>query len=152
MTNYVFDDERGMYAETDETAPINYYGLTKLKGEKFVKDHISNYCIARTSVIYGSIPATGKINFALWLLNNLERNEKVKIVTDQWNSPTLNTNLAEMILEILEQKITGIFHLAGGTRISRYKFANILAETFNLNKCMITPVSSQDLSWIAKRP
>ncbi|MCK4474966.1 sugar nucleotide-binding protein, partial [Candidatus Bathyarchaeota archaeon] len=103
-------------------------------------------------VIYGSIPATGKINFALWLLNKLKRKEKVKIVTDQWNSPTLNTNLANMILEVLERKLTGIFHLAGATRISRHEFARLLAENFSLDENLITPVSSEEIKWIAKRP
>ena len=151
-TDYVFDGEKGMYKETDKPSPINHYGLTKLKGEEHVKNLLDDYCIARASVIYGSIPATGKINFALWLLNKLKRKEKVKIVTDQWNSPTLNTNLANMILEVLERKLTGIFHLAGATRISRHEFARLLAENFSLDENFITPVSSEEIKWIAKRP
>jgi dTDP-4-dehydrorhamnose reductase len=151
-TDYVFDGEKGMYKETDKPSPINHYGLTKLRGEEHVKNLLDEYCIARASVIYGAVPATGKINFALWLLNKLKRKEKVTIVTDQWNSPTLNTNLANMILEVLERKLTGIFHLAGATRISRYEFAKLLAETFSLDKNHITPVSSKDIKWNAKRP
>jgi len=151
-TDYVFDGEKGMYKETDKPAPINYYGLTKLKGEESVKNLTNKYCIARPSVIYGSIPATGKINFALWLLDKLKRKEKAKIVTDQWNSPTLNTNLANEILEVLERKLTGIFHLAGATRLSRHEFAKLLAETFSLDRNLIKPVSSKEISWIAKRP
>ena len=151
-TDYVFDGENGMFKETDKPSPINYYGLTKLKGEEHVKNLLDNYCIGRASVIYGSIPATGKINFALWLLNKLKRREKVTIVTDQWNSPTLNTNLANMIREVLERKLCGVFHLAGATRISRYEFAKLLAETFSLDKNHITPVSSKEIKWIARRP
>jgi dTDP-4-dehydrorhamnose reductase len=151
-TDYVFNGEKGMYEEHEEPAPINYYGLTKLKGEESVKSLMDTYCIARASVLYGSIPARGKVNFALWLLNNLKKREAVKIVTDQWNSPTLNTNLAEMLLEIAERKLTGIYHLAGATRLSRYEFAKLIAETFHLDTSLIKPVPSQELSWIAKRP
>ena len=151
-TDYVFNGEKGMYKENDEPDPVNYYGLTKLKGEESIKKLTDEYCIARASVIYGSIPATGKINFALWLLNKLKRREKAKIVTDQWNSPTLNTNLANMVLEVLERKLTGIFHLAGATRLSRYEFAKFLAENFSLDMNLITPVSSKEISWIARRP
>ena len=151
-TDYVFDGEKGVYKETDKPTPINHYGITKLKGEETVRNLTHEYCIARASVIYGSTPATGKINFALWLLNKLKRKEKAKIVTDQWNSPTLNTNLANMILEVLERKLTGIFHLAGATRLNRYEFAKLLAETFSLDKNLITPVSSKEIKWIAKRP
>jgi dTDP-4-dehydrorhamnose reductase len=151
-TDYVFDGERGMYKENDDPAPINYYGFTKLKGEEKVKHIVDEYCIARTSVIYGLIPATGKINFTLWLLEKLKEKEKVKIVTDQWNSPTLNTNLADMLLEIIERKKTGIYHLAGATRINRYRFAELIAKTFKLDSKLITPTSSTEFSWIAKRP
>ena len=77
--------------------PINYYGLTKLLAEEIVQTQ-AEYFIARPSVIYGSTPAAGKVNFALWLIETLRKGERVKIVTDQWNTPTLNTNLAEMTL------------------------------------------------------
>jgi dTDP-4-dehydrorhamnose reductase len=150
-TDYVFDGQKGMYKEIDNPAPVNYYGLTKLKGEEAVQA-LDNYCIARGGVIYGSTPATGKINFALWLLDKLRKREEVKIITDQWNSPTLNVNMAQMILETLEKRSNGIFHLAGATRLSRYKFAEHLAETFNLDSKYIKPITSDHIKWIAKRP
>ena len=151
-TDYVFNGETGLYAEDDRTDPINHYGFTKLKAEELVKDLVDKYCIARTSVVYGSTPAAGKINFALWVINQLKKNEQVKAITDQWNSPTLNTNLAEMILEIIERKLTGTFHLSGATRTNRYDFAKLLSQTFNLDANLITPCSSADFSWAAKRP
>jgi dTDP-4-dehydrorhamnose reductase len=150
-TDYVFDGEKGTYKEMDDPAPINHYGLTKLKGEEAVQT-LDKYCIVRGSVIYGSTPATGKTNFALWLLDKLRKKEEVKIITDQWNSPTLNVSMAEMILQILEKRVNGIFHLAGATRLSRYEFAEHLAETFNLDPKYIKPVQSEHIKWIAKRP
>jgi dTDP-4-dehydrorhamnose reductase len=151
-TDYVFNGETGGYAEADRTDPINYYGVTKLKAEDLVRDLVGDYCIARASVIYGSTPAAGKINFALWIVNHLKKNEQIKIVTDQWNSPTLNTNLADMTLEIIERKLTGTFHLSGATRMSRYDFAQAIAQTFKLEANLINPCSSSDFSWSAKRP
>lgn len=150
-TDYVFDGEKGMYRETDKPAPINHYGLTKLKGEEAVQA-LDNYCIARGSVIYGSTPATGKVNFALWLLDKLRKKEEVKIIIDQWNSPTLNVSMAEMIIETLEKRTTGTFNLAGATRLSRYEFAQHFAETFNLDPKYITPVQSKQIKWVARRP
>jgi dTDP-4-dehydrorhamnose reductase len=73
-------------------------------------------------------------------------------VIDQWNSPTLNTNLAKMACEVIEKRLTGIFHLAGATRLNRYDFARNLAETFKLETDLITPVESTKIPWIAKRP
>lgn len=151
-TDYVFSGEKGMYKETDEPKPINYYGLTKLEGENIVTASAIEWCIARPSVIYGSTPAAGKVNFALWMLKKLKERETIKIITDQWVSPTLNTNLAEMILEIIERKLTGIYHLAGATPINRYEFATLIAETFQLNKSQISPAKSHEMKWLAKRP
>jgi dTDP-4-dehydrorhamnose reductase len=137
-----------MYKEEDETNPINYYGYTKLLGENYCQD----FCIARTCVIYGAKPASGKVNFVLWLINKLENGESVKIIIDQFITPTLNTNLAKMVLEIAERKITGIFHLAGATRVSRFKFAKEIAKEFGLDENLIMPAKMNDISWIAKRP
>lgn len=151
-SDYIFNGEAGQYTETDAPDPINYYGFTKLSAEGLVKDLIDDYCIARTSVIYGSTPVASKVNFALWLLAQLRRKKQVKIVTDQWNSPTLNTNLAAMTLEIIARKLTGTFNLSGATRISRYDFANTIAQIFNLDEGLIIPSASAELSWVAKRP
>jgi dTDP-4-dehydrorhamnose reductase len=151
-TDYVFNGKTGMYKESDAPDPINYYGFTKLEAEKIVENVADEYCVARTSVVYGSTPAAGKVNFALWLLNELKRNKKTRIVTDQWNSPTLNTNLAEMTLETIERKLTGIFHLSGATRISRYDFAHQIAETFHLDSSLLCAATSAEFSWTAKRP
>ena len=150
-TDYVFGGETGCYKETDTPNPINYYGVTKLKAEEIVKTQ-KEYFIARPSVMYGSTPAAGKINFALWLIETLRKNERVKIITDQWNTPTLNTNLAEMTLEVTERKLTGIYHLCGATRISRFEFAEQIADVFNLDKGLIDKVLSSQFTLPAKRP
>jgi dTDP-4-dehydrorhamnose reductase len=150
-TDYVFDGEKGRYKESDKPDPINYYGLTKLKAEGLVKTQ-AEYFIARPSVIYGSTPAAGKVNFALWLIDSLDRGDRVKIVTDQWNTPTLNTSLAEMTLEVIERRLTGTLHLCGGTRVSRFEFAVLIAEAFGLDKGLIDSAVSSQFKWAAKRP
>jgi len=150
-TDYVFNGEKGNYTELDQPNPINYYGLTKLKAEELVKAQ-DEYLIGRPSVIYGSTPAAGKVNFALWLIETLHRGEHAKIVTDQFNTPTLNANLAEMTLESAERRLTGTFHLCGATRVSRFQFAQLIAETFDLDKRLVDPVQSSQFKWPAKRP
>jgi dTDP-4-dehydrorhamnose reductase len=152
-TDYVFSGEKGYYVESDSPDPINYYGLTKLEAETLVQDlPESDFVILRPSVIYGSTPAAGKVNFALWLIETLQKGEKVRIINDQWNTPTLNTNLSEMTIEILERRLTGIYHSCGATRVSRYEFAMKIAEAFNLNSSLIQKVTSSEFHWIARRP
>jgi dTDP-4-dehydrorhamnose reductase len=149
-TDYVFDGEKGRYYEKDRPNPISYYGYTKLMGEEFVKEYADEWCIARPSVIYGWYGQ--KLNFATWLLSNLSQGKEVKVLTDQHVSPTLNTNLAGMVLEIAERKITGIVHTAGATRVSRHKFALKLAKVFNLSEELIKPATTDEISWSARRP
>jgi dTDP-4-dehydrorhamnose reductase len=145
-TDYVFDGSRGMYREDDATTPVNYYGYSKLLGE--------SYCdaVARTCVIYGSRPASGKVNFALWILERLRKEEASKVVTDQYITPTFNTNLAQMVLELAERKLEGVYHLAGATRISRYDFAIELARAFRLDENLIIKSRMSDMKWAARRP
>jgi len=150
-TDYVFDGEKGLYSEEDEPNPESYYGYTKLKGEELTKEHSQEWCITRTSVIYGW-GQTQKLNFATWIINNLKQQKEVKILTDQYVSPTLNSNLAEMLLEIVSRRITGIFHTAGATRASRHEFALKLAQIFELNTNLIKPAKMNELPWKAKRP
>jgi len=151
-TDYVFDGAKGCYTEADLPSPISYYAYTKLKAEEIAQDATNDCCIARPSVIYGATPAAGKINFALWLLDKLKKREQAKVFVDQWNSPTLNTSLAEMSLEIVERRIAGVYHVSGATRISRYDFALLLAKTFGLDASVFAGSSLKDFSFPAKRP
>jgi dTDP-4-dehydrorhamnose reductase len=148
-TDYVFDGQRGLYREEEETNPVSYYGLSKLLGEEFCLDQ---GCIARTCVIYGSRPASGKVNFALWLLNALKSGKEARVVTDQFITPTLNSNLAAMVLEAADRHLSGIYHLSGATRVSRYDFACELARAFDLDRRLIIPSQMSDIGWLARRP
>jgi len=150
-TDYVFNGEKGLYDEEDKPDPVNYYGLTKLEGEKQVIKHCKNYAILRTSVLYGWHPR--KLNFTTWVINQLRQGKQVTVVDDHYNTPTLAENLAEMSIEIAEKDLQGLYHTSGRERISRYEFAKQIARTFNLNADLVKPVKMNQLSaWIAKRP
>lgn len=150
-TDYVFDGEKGLYVESDEPNPVNYYGWTKLKGEECVRENCQDYVIARASVLYGW--HSWKTNFALWVMESLRRGEPITVVDDHYNSPTLVDNLAEALLEVAKTDFRGIFHMAGSERINRYKFAVKIAKKFNLDAKIIRPIKMSELKmWIAKRP
>jgi dTDP-4-dehydrorhamnose reductase len=149
-TDYVFDGEKGMYKENDQTHPVDYYGETKLEGEKVVKETCDGYLIVRPSVLYGWNPV--KLNFVTWMIKELKEGNKINIVKDQFNTPTLADDLAELILEMIKKEALGIFHTSGSERISRFDFALKIAGIFELNKNLIKPTTSDKLNWIAKRP
>ena len=149
-TDYVFDGIKGNYAENDQPNPISFYGLTKLEAERLVSAGLSDYLITRTSVLYGWHPS--KLNFATWVLKGLREQQRLKVVNDHFNSPTLARNLAEAIRIAIVRETQGILHVAGRERISRFDFALRIAKTFDLNESLLVPVQMRDLNWIARRP
>lgn len=149
-TDYVFDGEKGMYKEDDPAHPISYYGLTKLEGERHVQESSKRWCIARASAIYGW--GGEKKNFATWLLDNFSAGKQVNAAADQYVSPTFNTNLAGMLLEVAEKRMTGFLHTAGATRMNRYDFAVELAAVFGHSPGLVRQVKMSEINWIAKRP
>lgn len=158
-TDYVFDGVKGDYTEDDDANPVNYYGLTKLEGERAVARICSKYLIARPSVIYSYVASTrlesssGKpLNFTMWLTQKLRNNEPVKIVTDQYSSPTLADDLAEVLLKLANSERIGTYHTAGRTRLSRYEFAVKIARKLNFDEKLITPTTTDQLKQVAKRP
>ena len=92
------------------------------------------------------------MNFALWLLTKLHKNEPLKIVTDQFASATLADSIAESILKMAESKTGGLFHVAGLSCESRYDFSNKLAKKFGYDESLISKVDSSEFKQKAKRP
>ena len=148
-TDYVFDGEKGMYKEEDTPYPINYYGLTKLVAEQLVKNRDLLYCVVRPSAIYGWGP--GKRNFATFVVEKLAKGERIKALVDQFVSPTLNSLLADAILEIAELKPLEFLHVAG-ERMSRFDFAVRIAEKLGLPVENIKEATMDELNWRARRP
>jgi len=152
-TDYVFDGEKGGYSEHDQTGPVNKYGESKLEGENVVMNLLDEemWSIARSSVVYGWGRAS-RPNAATFVYEKLSNGESIRMVRDQFSSPTLNTSLSAMLIEIGDRKLPGIIHAAGATRLNRYDFALGLAKTFGLDATLIKAVHARDLQWKAKRP
>src|SRR5712692_5562583 len=152
-TDYVFDGDRGGYSEHDETHPVNKYGESKLEGEEAVMRGLDKemWSIARSSVVYGWGRAS-RPNAATFVYEKLSKGESIRMVHDQFSSPTLNTSLSAMLIEIAERRIPGIIHTAGASRLNRFDFALGLAKTFQLDATLIQAVQARELQWKAKRP
>jgi len=150
-TDYVFSGQTGMYREEDTPNPINAYGRSKLLGEQLTSNYAGEYCIVRTSVLFGC-GREYRSNFATWLLGRLAAGQSVNVINGQFASPTLSTHLARMILEVTKRRIDGIIHLAGADRVNRYEFAVRLAREFGFSPAAILPTAPDSVSWYAKRP
>lgn len=130
-SDYVFDGKKGDYLETDIPNPINYFGKTKLQGENNVKKFAKNYCIVRTSMVYG----VNDENTTLpdWILEQVMKNNPLDLINDQFMTPTYLDNLCYMILDVIKIKFSGVIHLAGPTKLSRFEFAEKLLKKLNKN-------------------
>jgi dTDP-4-dehydrorhamnose reductase len=146
----VFDGQKGMYKETDAPNPISVYGRTKLEGElELSKVGVEN-AILRTSVLYGSYRTT--FNFVTWIIDTLRDGKGVRIVTDQYNSPTLADDLARALFAVYDSGKRELFHAGGGDRLSRYELAVNIAKVMDLDASLIEPVTSDAFDFKARRP
>lgn len=159
-TDYVFDGNSGHYSELDKAHPLHFYAETKLEAELVAAD-LPSFAIARPSVIYGWNPleaagapsSSGKtINFAMFVLDKLKKNETVKAVRDQYSSPTFADNLAEALLRLARSSENGVYHTAGRSCMSRHEFAIKLAEIFGYPTSLVQPVYTSDFKQLANRP
>jgi len=149
-TDYVFDGNFGMYKEDDVANPLGFYGKSKLEGEKAVQNFSTNWCIARTSTPFGLHPT--KKSFPVWVIENLQKQKQIDVLIDQFTSPTYIPNLSRMLIEISERRITGIIHVAGASKISRYQMASMVSDKLNLDGTLLKQISIDKMKWVAQRP
>ncbi len=146
-TDYVFaGDGDKPYVEFDKTNPQSAYGATKLAGENFVKEFSDKYFIIRTAWLYGD----GK-NFVKTMLRLAEENSEVRVVGDQYGSPTSAKELAKMIHYLMKTSNYGVFH---GTCEGQCSWADFAKEIFRLadKATVVTAITSDEYKAAAKRP
>ncbi len=150
-TDYIFDGENGPYLENNVPNPLGYYGRTKLASENVLKLYAVKNTIIRTNVLYGSTHH-GRPDFVKWVFDSLKKNNRINIVTDQINNPTFIDDLVKAIVRIIELNKEGIYNIGGPDFLSRYDFTLRIADFFNLDKSLITPILTKDLNQPARRP
>jgi dTDP-4-dehydrorhamnose reductase len=149
-TEYVFDGERGPYAEEDTARPLSVYGRSKLEGERAVLAETGRAVVVRTTVVYGR--ERQRKNFVYQLIRNCRGRQGMRIPVDQISSPTYNVDLAQATVELCERDLGGIYHLAGDGVLDRYAFTLLACEVFGLDSSLLTPVTTAMLGQKAPRP
>ncbi|KAA9356308.1 SDR family oxidoreductase [Larkinella humicola] len=151
-TDFIFDGAAGPYTEEAEANPISFYGWSKYAAEKAVIHSGIRWAIARTVLVYGIAHDMSRSNIILWVKKSLEDGKTIKVVTDQWRTPTLAEDLALGCWLIAEQKAEGIYNISGKDFLNPYEMAIKTADYFNLDKSLITKADSSTFSQPAKRP
>lgn len=152
-TDFVFDGSKGSeYSESDIPNPLSYYAFTKFESEKVIQRSEINWAIARTIIVYGIVDHMSRSNIVLWAKESLSKGQKINVVDDQFRAPTLAEDLAQGCILIADKSATGIYHLSGPKTLSVLEIVNKVAEFWNLDKSLITPIKSDTLNQAAKRP
>ncbi len=150
-TDYVFDGEKGPYDVDDLPNPRGVYALTKHAGEQAVKALGGSWTIARTAVVYGW-PQANRSNFGAWLVSSLKAAKPVRLFEDQFVSPSLALNVAQMLFELGRRRLTGIWHTAGASVVDRVTFGRALCRVFGFSESLITPSRIADANLASPRP
>lgn len=151
-TDFVFDGEAGPYREEATPKPVNYYGLSKLKAEQSIQAAAIPHAILRTILLYGITPAMSRSNIVLWVKQSLEAGKPIRVVNDQFRSPTLAEDLADAAVSAAMKRAQGLYHISGPDFMGVNEIAYAVADYFELDKELISEISSTTLKQRAKRP
>ena len=151
-TDFIFDGTFGPLDETAIPKPVNYYGESKLAGEKVVMNSKLDWAILRTVLVYGITDDMSRSNIVLWVKKNLEEGKTINVVDDQWRTPTLAEDLAMGCYLAATKKAKGMFHISGEMMMTPYDIAIETADFFGLDKSLINKTDSSKFKQTAARP
>jgi dTDP-4-dehydrorhamnose reductase len=149
-SDYVFDGTKQTpYSELDTPSPVNVYGLSKLAGERFVASMCSRYSIVRSSWLYGG-GGSGN-NFVEKVLTMAKQGKKIRMINDQFGTPTHVKDLAKFMMQLLQIESHGIYHASNEGSCSWYEFAVTIMKMKGI-KHVIVPCRTDDFPILANRP
>lgn len=147
-TDYVFDGRGERYWEPeDEKNPQSVYGKTKYEGELAVQELLEKYFIVRIAWVFG---INGK-NFVKTMLNLSKNHDTVRVVNDQFGSPTYTYDLAKLLADMVVTEKYGVYHATNEGVCSWYEFACAIFEEAGM-EMKVLPVTTQEYGASANRP
>ena len=152
-TDYVYNGiNKSEISEYEHVNPQNYYGVSKLNGEKHIENSISESIVIRTSWLYSSF---GK-NFVKTIIEKSKSKDLLKIVGDQYGCPTNAYDLANAIIQIIKSKDRfdkefKIYNFSNLGYTSWFEFAKFILKEINI-KCPLEEIKTNEISQLSKRP
>jgi dTDP-4-dehydrorhamnose reductase len=150
-TDYVYDGDNGPYSEDALPNPRGVYALTKFAAELAARTFVPGATIARTAIVYGW-PAAAQLNFGAWLVTTLSKGQQVRLFEDQVVSPSLADNVAAMLVELGERRLSGTWHTAGADVLDRVSFGRRLCRVFGFDEALVVPTRMADMKLPSPRP
>ena len=147
-SDYVFSgDASAPLSEQEAVGPINAYGKSKLQGEEEVRAVNKKSHIIRTAWLYGN----NEENFVRKILKQTQKRDELRVVDDQFGSPTNAQDLAYEVLRIAQTGDYGIWHCANTGVCSRFEFASAIVEIAGID-CGVKPQKTAEYAAAASRP
>lgn len=154
-TDYVFDGTKGDYLETDSVNPLSVYGASKYAGELAIQQTTHQHYIFRISWLFGKHGA----NFVYKMLELFQTKSELRVVSDQFGSPTYTQDVSSILLHVLSNPhiAYGTYHLTNQGKTSWYQFALDIYDKAKQyhhphSTLNIIPVESSQYPTVAKRP
>lgn len=151
-TDFIFDGTKELLDEHAVPNPVNFYGDSKLAGEKVILASDISWSILRTVLVFGVTKDMSRSNIVLWVKKSLEQGKTIQVVNDQWRTPTLAEDLAIGCILAAKKKAKGIYNISGKDYLSAYDIAIRTAEFFQLDKSLIKETDSTQFTQPARRP
>lgn len=151
-TDFIFDGAAGPYDETAAPNPLSFYGKSKLASEKLLLESSISYSIIRTVLVYGVAEDMSRSNIVLWAKGALEKGQPLRIVSDQFRTPTLAEDLAQGCILAAMKRAQGIYNISGKDQMSVLELVKRVARYFDLPTDQISEVSTDTLNQRARRP
>lgn len=152
-TDFVFDGRNDrLYRETDQPNPVNYYGITKLEGEQRVAELCRSYAIVRVVVVYGKALPGQHGNILQLVANKLRAGESIRVVSDQWRTPTFVGDISRGVEQLMHHPANGIYHLCGSDCLTIADIAYRVADYLKLDRSLIHPVTTEEMNEATPRP
>jgi dTDP-4-dehydrorhamnose reductase len=149
-TDLVFNGEKGWYRETDCPAPLSVYGHTKASAERIVLGH-DGHLVLRISLLFGP-SINGRTSFFDQQIDALLNNKPCTLFEDEWRTPLSLCAAARGLLAAAESDMTGILHLAGPERMSRFDMGQRLARLLHKSEATLVAASREDFAAAEPRP
>lgn len=150
-TDYIFDGAKsGPYVEWDAPRPLSVYGLSKLLGEEYVRQQCPEHFIVRTAWLYG-VPGSNFVTAILARGRSLTPEQEVKVVHDQWGTPTSTLALAPQLLALAATEAFGTYHATCQGETTWYEFARLIFERAGL-PVRLSPCATAEYPRPARRP
>jgi len=149
-TDMVFDGTAAPYREADPPRPLSHYGRTKAAAERVLVE-FPNTLVVRIPLMYGFAYAPRNTTFSQQMAA-LRAGTPLRLFTDEYRTPIWLADAARALIALARSDLTGVIHIAGPQRLSRYELVAQCARVLGLPTAHLVPISRLDIPAPEPRP